>query len=456
MWAKKLIFINYVAALGACGPNGFDSNFAADSVNTNLATKLSMSDMHACVTKQGSVYCWGSNGSDQSNNLFRGILGLGHAHNIGDDPGEMSNLAAVNIEKNVVDLYLADQTTCAKHVSGKLSCWGRVDVNPFYSIVGYTPSGFFLGDNSNEIKPNVLPVANFGTSNSHFKDFSIGNASCVILENDGLKCFGSNLNGQLGYGNTTFYTYAKDSPYVNLGTGLFATKVVSNVNTCVILNNQQVKCFGTNYSIGALGTGDTVNYGKIANTMGNSLPYINLGTGALVSDIALASLSTCVILTTGQVKCWGSNSSGTLGLGNTASRGSDPVHMGDNLPTVDLGSGRTAQSIAMGESHACAILDNRKVKCWGDNSEGQLGYGDTLNRGDNANQMGDNLPFVDLGTNYEAVQIVSRRDSTCALLADDTVKCWGKNTNGLLGQGHTNNMGDNPNEMGNNLSSIHF
>jgi len=100
------------------------------------------------------------------------------------------------------------------------------------------------------------------------------------------------------------------------------------------------------------------------------------------------------------VKCWGSNYSGQLGLGDTNNRGDGPGEMGDNLPAVDLGTGRTATAISCKNSYCCALLDNKSVKCWGYNGSGQLGLGDTNNRGDASGEMGDNLPAVDLGSNY--------------------------------------------------------
>ena len=71
--------------------------------------------------------------------------------------------------------------------------------------------------------------------------------------------------------------------------------------------------------------------------------------------------------------------------------------MGDNLPAVNLGTGRAATAISAREAHACALLDNGSIKCWGFNNRGQLGLGDMLWRGDNPGEMGDNLPTVDLG-----------------------------------------------------------
>ena len=68
--------------------------------------------------------------------------------------------------------------------------------------------------------------------------------------------------------------------------------------------------------------------------------------------------------------------------------------MGDNFPVVDLGTGRTPRGITAGDNQTCAILDNSSIKCWGSNTSGQLGLGDTSNRGDGSGEMGDNLPVI--------------------------------------------------------------
>ena len=70
--------------------------------------------------------------------------------------------------------------------------------------------------------------------------------------------------------------------------------------------------------------------------------------------------------------------------------------MGDNLPAVDLGAGRTARAISAGDRHTCVVLDNTSLKCWGKNESGQLGLGDNSTRGDGAGEMGGNLPVIGL------------------------------------------------------------
>ena len=116
-----------------------------------------------------------------------------------------------------------------------------------------------------------------------------------------------------------------------------------------------------------------------------------------IKFLAAGDYHTCAVLNDDTVKCWGLNDYGQLGYGDTNYRG-DANEMGDNLPTVDLGSGKSIKSLVAGFVHTCAVLNDDTVKCWGRNTYGQLGYGDTNDRGDEANEMGDNLPTVDLGS----------------------------------------------------------
>ncbi len=83
-------------------------------------------------------------------------------------------------------------------------------------------------------------------------------------------------------------------------------------------------------------------------------------------------------------------------------------------------------ALAVGRTHNCVILDDHKVKCWGDNGLGELGYGDQIDRGADPSTMGDNLPTVDLGTGRTAKSITGGRYATCAILDDDELKCWGQ------------------------------
>jgi hypothetical protein len=137
--------------------------------------------------------------------------------------------------------------------------------------------------------------------------------------------------------------------------------------------------------------------------------------------VAAGELHTCAILDDHRVKCWGYNAEGQLGLGDTKDRGGDPSTMGDNLPTVDLGTGRTAIAIAGSRNSTCALLDNGSVKCWGEPElTGQSFFSAS---GDAPGEMGDNLPALDFG-GRRAVNIGMGSEIACASMDDDTIWCW--------------------------------
>jgi alpha-tubulin suppressor-like RCC1 family protein len=165
----------------------------------------------------------------------------------------------------------------------------------------------------------------------------------------------------------------------------------------------------------------------------------------------------CAVLDDGEVKCWGDNSAGELGLGDTTARGTSAAQMGNSLPAVTVGAGRTAMDVTAGKDHACALLDTHDVKCWGANAVGQLGLGDTLSRGNKAAQMGAALPAVNLGAGRTAQAVTAGVTRTCALLDNGTVKCWGINAStgasGQLGLGDTINRGTTAAQM-TNLPSL--
>ena len=94
------------------------------------------------------------------------------------------------------------------------------------------------------------------------------------------------------------------------------------------------------------------------------------------------------------VKCWGGNYNGSLGYGDQRSRGMNAFEMGDALPPVNLGTAPRPARVIAGGTHTCVVFVDGRAKCWGANSLGQLGIGTTVDMGDNDNEMGDNLPFV--------------------------------------------------------------
>ena len=222
--------------------------------------------------------------------------------------------------------------------------------------------------------------------------------SCALLDNASVKCWGLNDYGQLGIDNTTTMGDGSGEMAaltgIDLGTGRTATAIEAGAyHSCALLDNASVKCWGRN-NYGQLGIDNSTNMGDGSGEMA-VLPSIDLGTGRTATAISAASDYSCALLDNASVKCWGLNDHGQLGIGNTTTMGDNSSEMAV-LPSVDLGTGRTATAIAAGYSHTCALLDNASVKCWGYNEYGQLGIDNTTNMGDNSSEMGDNLPVVDL------------------------------------------------------------
>ena len=180
-----------------------------------------------------------------------------------------------------------------------------------------------------------------------------------------------------------------------------------NAHTCARLENGDTKCWGRNLS-GRLGLGNEVDRGDNRpdnrDEMDGSLPRVELGDNRTAVQLNAGYSRTCARLDDGSVKCWGRNltrnddlrppgiafeppyEDGQLGLRNTTNHGDNIEtghEMGQQLPPVQLGNGRTAVDLSTGPiaHHACAALDNGEVKCWGSNVYGQLGLGDTFNRG---------------------------------------------------------------------------
>ena len=144
--------------------------------------------------------------------------------------------------------------------------------------------------------------------------------------------------------------------------------------------------------------------------MGVKLSSVDVGAGWTNVEVAAGKYHTCARLEKGAVralKCWGGNTYGQLGLGDTNHRGDGLEEMGDSLPAVQLGTGRSAVAVALGDYHTCALLDDATVKCWGYNLWGELGQGDKKQRGIREGEMGDNLPAVDLGFGRSAVQLAA-------------------------------------------------
>lgn len=399
------------------------------------------------LSQKGAVKCWGESAY--------GDLGLGDGEPRGDAPHEMGDdLPAVDLGagRKAVTIAAGFAHACAVLDDGALKCWGHASVGQLG--LGDAED---RGDAQGEMG-DALPAVDLGEKERILALAAGADHTCALFESGRVKCWGFNYSGQLGLGDTKKRGIAPDEmgshlPFVDLGPERTARQIAAGgSHTCALLDNGTVKCWGENMD-GELGLGDRNDRGTAPGQMGAALPEVDLGMGRRAMAITAGWDHTCALLDDGGLVCWGHNDLGQLGLGDTDSRGDDLGEMGSHLPRVDLGQELSIGAIDAGIGHGCALTSGG-LKCWGDNGGGRLGLGDTAHRGDDPGEMGDALPFVDLGKDLWARAVRPGAMHTCALLAESGVKCWGDNYAGELGLGDTKDRGDASGEMGDALPEL--
>jgi hypothetical protein len=440
------IFLCALQGAGAMMPFGFWPGIAV--VNNQFKASVGK---HTCViNRDGRVKCWGAGAN--------GDLGRGNTTNVGTAAGQMgSSLAYIDLGPglNATQIAVGYNHSCVIFSDGRVKCWGANASGQ----LGLGAAGD-RGDNANEMGSN-LPFVNLGTGLTAKKIAAGWAISCAILNNDKVKCWGDGSNGSLGTGNTGSGVglgasdMGDNLAYALLGTGRTAKEIMVNMSgsVCAILDDSTLKCWGQNI-YGELGKGNTTRIGMSTTELGDNLTPISLGTGRTATAVTGGYGTICALLDNATVKCWGQGGKGVLGKGNTNDLGDNANEMGDNLTAISLGTGRTAKAIASGPNQVCAILDNDTLKCWGGNASGELGLGDTTDRGSAAGQMGDSLPTVNVGTGLTTIAVTAGEGYTCALLNTGKIKCWGDNSVGNLGYGDTTARGSAAGQMGDSLLPI--
>ncbi len=377
------------------------------------------------IVGNGQVRCWGQGGSGQ--------LGYGNTNMIGDTETPASvGPVKLGAGRKAVAVSLGGSDACALLDNGSVRCWGY----NYNSRLGYPNPPGNVGDDET---PDAFGPVDLGSGRTATAIAAGGQHTCVILDTAAVRCWGWGQYGQLGYGNSDQIgdteTPGSVGP-VDLGVGRTAVAIsAGGIHTCALLDDATVRCWGEGSS-GQLGYGNLNVIGD-TETPGSVGP-VDLGAGRTAVAISVGAYHTCAILDTGAVRCWGLAGNGQLGYGNTdiIGDGETPGSVGP----VPIGAGRKAVAISAGSYHTCVILDNGKVRCWGDGASGQLGYGNTNPVGDTA--AADSVGTVAIGAGRTAVAISAGFNHTCAVLDNGRVRCWGSGADGALGYGNTTSIGD--------------
>lgn len=225
--------------------------------------------------------------------------------------------------------------------------------------------------------------------------------TCVLYTDQSIRCTGQNSQGQVGNGGfTSVFEPAAVSGTVNpvsVGAGL--------EHTCTLVGDGRMQCWGANFT-GQLGDGTMGGFAMAPQFVHNVTNAIKAITGGFF---------TCAMLPDRTMQCWGRNQDGQLGNGDSTTDVPLPAPVQGLGPVLDF---------AAGGYHACAMLADRTVRCWGRNVRGQVG--------DGTSNSPVTQPHIVSGLNSAATLSLGSYHS-CALLQDATVQCWGDSDHGQIG-----------------------
>ena len=388
--------------LGIDDPMLLDEQDAAREPS-DAAVDASVMDAEAGSTLDGDVGAGDADAAD-GGPMADGGIDSGSDANDGGEAGVFFGKAA--------SVAAGSSHSCAVTSDGGIVCWGENTHGE-------------LGNNTSTPTPSSSPVAVFALTSPALAVAAGTEFTCAIFATSAspdasaggaLKCWGYNHHGQLGDG--TGSARFRPTAVVGLESGVLAV-TLGGAHTCALTATGGVKCWGYNVD-GQLGIGPQPDGGMPTQV---TTPTDVVGLASGVAAISAGSSHTCALMTTGGVKCWGDNSRGQLGSGVGPDGGPQ-----DSPVPVDVLSDQVGPplqdvlAIAAGELHSCAVKAGGTVSCWGFNTTWQLGFF-------GASQY---IP-VDVASLTGVVALSGGRGHTCARLSGASVKCWGWNALGQLG-----------------------
>jgi alpha-tubulin suppressor-like RCC1 family protein len=352
--------------------------------------QIAANSLHTCAISgpTAAAVCWGDDRAGQLGdsksigNCPSGRIGpFGLCISATQVPVVTSNGAALT---GVMALAAGDQHTCALG-GANVQCWGDNGSEQLGDGQSCTMEPF--RPNPNDLVLSILdaPAVKISAGGFH---------TCAVMLDRTARCWGNNVFGQLGNGvpgnpaNTcvettpqTVITAIVGNPPRPVPLQHVMSIAAGQFHTCALLPLGTVECWGK---------GDDGELGRSDTTL-TPLPVVVVDSSGQplngVEDIAAGLFHTCALMN-GTVQCWGCNAKGQLGSAGAvnsppcgsagAANSASPV----TVPTTDTnGIALPVAHIAAGENHTCAALAAGGVRCWGDNSFGQLGASTAPNTG---------------------------------------------------------------------------
>ncbi len=266
-------------------------------------------------------------------------------------------------------------------------------------------SGGSTASNNGNISGASTSTDNLPVVGQARKSLGLGSLhSCALLGDTSLWCWGGNGAGQLGDGGTESIRLTPVQVTLN---STPASIAAAGSTSYAIMSDGSVQTWGGYQFF------DGMSNGSVTTNAPVTVPGV-VG----VKSIGAGSRHSCAVLQDGRIQCWGDNQSGQLGDGTAGGTYVSPV--------IVFGIS-TAVAVAVGHMHSCAVLADGRAQCWGSNGSGQIGNGCSVD----ATCLRVLTP-TDVVNLSGAVAIASGEQHACALLADGTVNCWGY---GVLGDG---------------------
>jgi alpha-tubulin suppressor-like RCC1 family protein len=361
------------------------------------------------VTAVTGLKCWGDNGFGQLGNP--GVTG-----NCNGDGSSICSAVPVDVAgftSGVASVSAGLWHSCAVTMDGGAKCWG-------WNNNGWNGNGTLSNSSlPADVYDLTSGVAAISTGFDH---------TCALTTAGGVKCWGANgeYQGPGGLGDGTANDSLIPVDVSGLTSGVDSVSVGTGF-TCAITTGGGVKCWGANL-FGELGDGDTSHCASSPWPC-SLVPVDVWGLASGVAAIAVGDNHACALTTAGGVKCWGLDLYGQLGdAGTTSDCNPGWPNTPCSLVPVDVsGLGSGVAAISAGEGHTCAVRTGGGVKCWGWNFRGMLGDGTTTD---------SNVPVKVLHLTHVS-QLSVGNFHACALTTEDVVRCWGLDGLGALGDGTT-------------------
>ncbi len=310
---------------------------------TKTFTKVAAGAYHACgLTNDKKMYCWGAN--------IYGAMGTNTTDNTYWKPTLMPT-AHIPGNKNIIDLALGYQHTCALMEDQQIYC------------TGWNADGQ-LGDgtSTDNLVLTAIDTSTI-TGDKNAKKISAGwFHTCAIMADEDAYCWGWNNNGQLGTGGGTTNKPAKVLTASITGSKIFSSIRGGRLQTCALMSDGDIYCFGYN-SDGRLGVGD--NTGRTTPT---KFLTTNVTGSKVFTSMSTSEAHTCARTTDSVIYCTGYGPNGQLANGSTTNQNT-PV-----LASSLASTGTTAASVTTSVSHTTYFLSpDGKVFGAGWGRHGQLG-----------------------------------------------------------------------------------